>query len=71
MAVQVIKATRTSGAAPAAAGKNEARMRVAAYCRVSTDSNEQESSYEAQCRHYTEFIVGNPEWELAGIYAEM
>ena len=70
MAVQVIKATRTSGAVPAATSKNEARMRVAAYCRVSTDSNEQESSYEAQCRHYTEFITGNPEWELAGIYAD-
>ena len=70
MAVQVIKATRTNAAAPAAVNKNEARMRVAAYCRVSTDSDEQESSYEAQCRHYTDFIMGNPEWELAGIYAD-
>ena len=46
------------------------RQRVAAYCRVSTDSEEQESSYEAQVRHYTEYIQGNPAWELAGIYAD-
>ena len=46
------------------------RLRVAAYCRVSTDSEEQETSYEAQCRHYTEFIEKNPDWELAGIYAD-
>ena len=46
------------------------RLRVAAYCRVSTDSEEQEISYEAQCRHYTEFIEKNPDWDLAGIYAD-
>ena len=46
------------------------RLRVAAYCRVSTDSEEQETSYEAQCRHYMEFIEKNPDWELAGIFAD-
>jgi DNA invertase Pin-like site-specific DNA recombinase len=46
------------------------RLRVAAYCRVSTDRDEQESSYEAQVEHYTEFIDRNPEWQLAGIYAD-
>ena len=46
------------------------KLRVAAYCRVSTDHEEQETSYEAQCAHYKEFISGNPEWELAGIYAD-
>jgi len=46
------------------------RLRVAAYCRVSTDSEEQETSYEAQCRHYTEYIEKNSDWELAGIYAD-
>lgn len=45
-------------------------QRVAAYCRVSTDLEEQESSYEAQVRHYTEYIKANPAWELAGIYAD-
>ena len=39
------------------------KLRVAAYCRVSTDSDE-------QVEHYTEFIQKNPEWEFAGIYAD-
>ena len=46
------------------------RLRVAAYCRVSTDSDEQATSYDAQVEHYTEFIQKNPEWEFAGIYAD-
>lgn len=46
------------------------KLRVAAYCRVSTDSDEQATSYEAQVAHYTEFIQKNEEWELAGIYAD-
>ena len=46
------------------------KLRVAAYCRVSTDSEEQETSYEAQVTHYTEYIQKNPEWELAGIFAD-
>lgn len=32
------------------------KLRVAAYCRVSTDSEEQSSSYDVQIEHYTEFI---------------
>jgi DNA invertase Pin-like site-specific DNA recombinase len=43
---------------------------VAAYCRVSTDSDEQATSYEAQVEHYTQFIQKNSEWELAGIFAD-
>ena len=46
------------------------KLRVAAYCRVSTDSDEQATSYETQIEHYTSFIRKNPEWELAGIYAD-
>lgn len=46
------------------------RLRVAAYCRVSTDSDEQATSYEAQVEHYTEYIKKNPEWEFAGIFAD-
>ncbi|MCQ4691538.1 recombinase family protein, partial [Clostridium sp. SL.3.18] len=46
------------------------KLRVAAYCRVSTDSEEQEASYEAQVTHYTEYIQKNPDWELAGIFAD-
>ena len=46
------------------------KLRVAAYCRVSTDSDEQATSYEAQVEHYTDYIRKNPEWEFAGIFAD-
>ena len=46
------------------------QLRVAAYCRVSTDSDEQEMSFEAQRDYYTEKIMRNPEWTMAGIYAD-
>lgn len=46
------------------------KLKVAAYCRVSTDSDEQATSYEAQVEHYTNFIQKNDEWELAGIFAD-
>lgn len=46
------------------------KIRVAAYCRVSTEYEEQESSYEVQVEHYTNYIHSNPEWELAGVYAD-
>ena len=46
------------------------QKRVAAYCRVSTDSEEQLTSYKNQMRFYTEMITANPEWEFAGLYAD-
>lgn len=46
------------------------KLKVAAYCRVSTDSDEQATSYETQIEHYTLFIQNNPEWVLAGIFAD-
>ena len=46
------------------------KIKVAAYCRVSTDSDEQATSYEMQVEHYTEYITKNPEWELVDIYAD-
>ncbi|HIG0359631.1 TPA: recombinase family protein [Clostridium sporogenes] len=46
------------------------KLRVAAYCRVSTDSDEQATSYDAQVEHYTNFIQKNEEWEFAGIFAD-
>lgn len=45
-------------------------LRVAAYCRVSTLQEQQESSYEAQVSYYTEKITANTGWTLAGIYAD-
>ena len=50
--------------------ENAPKIRVAAYCRVSTDTDEQATSYDAQIEHYTDLIAKHPEWELAGIYAD-
>lgn len=46
------------------------KLRVGAYCRVSTDHEEQESSYESQQRHYRECIEAHPDWVLVDIYAD-
>lgn len=46
------------------------QLKVAAYCRVSTRFEQQENSYEAQVKYYTQKIVANPKWSLAGIYAD-
>ena len=53
-----------------AKAEEKSKLRVAAYCRVSTDSDEQATSYETQIEHYTLFIQNNPEWVLAGIFAD-
>lgn len=45
-------------------------LRVAAYCRVSTDSEEQLSSYENQLSYYTEKIMKEPGWTMAGVFAD-
>lgn len=54
-------------------GKSRIDMRpkrVAAYCRVSTDREEQEHSFETQKAMYTEMIMMKPTWQMAGIYAD-
>lgn len=50
--------------------EDKPKLRVAAYCRVSTDSDEQATSYEAQIEHYTNFIQKNEEWQLGGVFAD-
>lgn len=50
--------------------KTAEKLRVAAYCRVSTDTDDQQTSFEGQVKHYTELIEAKPDWELAGIYAD-
>ena len=65
--VHVIPATKpalTSGP------RRKGRQRVAAYCRVSTNSEEQLNSYAAQKNYYTQKIEENPDWEMAGIFAD-
>lgn len=44
------------------------KMKVCAYCRVSTDAEEQENSLDNQIRHYEELIKNNPDYEYAGVY---
>ena len=46
------------------------RLRVAAYCRVSTDEEQQQNSYATQVSYYTDFISSNPDWQLVGIFAD-
>lgn len=46
------------------------QLRVAAYCRVSTDEEEQITSYEAQKTYYTDKIMTNPKWTMAGLFAD-
>ena len=46
------------------------RKRVAAYCRVSTDSEDQLNSYRSQVQYYTDKISENVDWMMAGIYAD-
>lgn len=45
-------------------------LKVAAYCRVSTDDEDQLNSYHTQMSYYTEYIKKNPKWRFAGIYAD-
>ena len=52
-------------------GKSKGRkLRIAAYCRVSTDSEEQETSFDSQVIYYTDLIAKTEDWVLAGIYAD-
>ena len=43
------------------------KLRVAAYCRVSTEQEEQQTSIENQITYYEDLIRSNPEWEYAGM----
>ena len=46
------------------------KKRVAAYARVSTEQDEQQSSYEKQIEYYTGYIKSKPEWEFVDIYSD-
>lgn len=66
--ITMIPARRQTGQSKK--GEEQPKLRVAAYCRVSTETDEQTTSYEAQIEHYTEYIQKHPGWELAGIFAD-
>lgn len=55
---------------PAANQETARKLRVAAYARVSSDSEDQKHSFAAQNAYYSKLITGNPDWELADIYAD-
>ena len=65
--VTIIPATLTQNALGRPANQ---KLRVAAYCRVSTDSEEQINSYKNQLAYYTEKINSKTEWKFAGVYAD-
>jgi len=46
-------------------------LRVAAYCRVSTEQEEQQNSYQVQIAYYTDLISKKETWSLAGIFADI
>ena len=50
--------------------KSNSKRKVAAYARVSTDSDEQHNSYEAQIEYYRSFITAHEDWEFVGIYTD-
>lgn len=66
--ITVIPAKRTIGTQKPT--QKVQKIRVAAYCRVSTEYEEQESSYEVQVEHYTSYINSKPEWQMVEVYAD-
>lgn len=68
MEVEVIKARNVL--TDRAKGKILERIRVAAYCRVSTDSEDQLNSYRSQVTYYTDLIKKNRDWIMVDIYAD-
>ena len=65
--IRIIPATKEKTPVGGPSGR---KLRVAAYCRVSTDSEEQLTSYTSQKEYYTQKIGENPDWEFAGIFAD-
>lgn len=51
-------------------GVEKQYKKVAAYCRVSTDNEDQKNSYDSQVRHYRDYISQRPDWQLVDIYAD-
>ena len=66
--IEIIAATKTLQQQPLSAVAR--KKRVAAYARVSTEQDEQQSSYEAQVGFYTRHIKSNPDWEFVEVFAD-
>ena len=67
---RVTKIPATINPLTQAAIGSDAKRKVAAYARVSTDQDEQYTSYEAQVRIYTDMIQRRPDWEFVNVYAD-
>ncbi len=67
---KVIKINATVNKATLQPLESLRKRRVAAYARVSTDSDEQFTSFEAQVDYYTKYIQNNPDWEMVDIYTD-
>ncbi len=66
--IEIIAATKTLQQQPLSVAIR--KKRVAAYARVSTEQDEQQSSYEAQVDFYTRHIKSNPDWEFVEVFAD-
>ena len=66
----VRKIESVSALTPLSSEITQHKRRVAAYARVSTDSDEQLSSYAAQVDFYTQYIRSNPEWKFVDVYTD-
>lgn len=55
---------------PIADNRGTSKLRVTAYARVSTDHEEQQTSFEAQVDYYTSLITANPQWQFVKVYAD-
>lgn len=65
--VEVIKAVKSERVVR---GRKIDVLKVAAYCRVSTDGEDQLNSYKSQVAYYTDLIQQNPDWEMVDVYAD-
>lgn len=68
--VQVIPARKAGAGDGEQGAAGERKLRVAAYCRVSTEQEEQLGSFANQVEYYTRLIEGEEDWAFAGIYAD-
>lgn len=66
--VEVIKAS--TSLSPNRRNQEKVNLKVTAYCRVSTDSEDQLNSYKSQVSYYTDYIKKKKEWTLVDIYAD-
>ena len=71
MAKNVTTIPATKSRFTAAPINSHKKRRVAGYARVSTDMEDQQTSYAAQCDYYTNYIQSRDDWEFVGLYSEM